>query len=267
MIFKEYTPHSSLKKYVANFWVVIGDGQDSFEQKVVPDGYPELIFHFGDNYEIKLFEKWELQDKWLFSGQISNHFYLRNQGVINMLGIKLQPWTPKLLFGLNMSDFTDRVVPASEVNSIQLNALKDVIQALSTSHFDHKKLEQFFMQLTTNFKEDGLFINSVQKIIDSRGQIKIEELIEQSAMSRRSLERKFIDVIGLPPKYFARIIRFNNIFKLMQEGDSSWCQVAVNSGYYDQAHFIKEFRKFTGEKPSSYGFDDNTLANFFLKRN
>ncbi|MEQ8926344.1 MAG: helix-turn-helix domain-containing protein [Fulvivirga sp.] len=268
MIFKEYKPSIPLKNYIVNYWIVSGEGTTPFEQKVIPDGYPELIFHFGDNYEIRLFDKWELQSKWLFSGQISNHFYLRNTGVIDMLGIKLQPWAPKQLFGLDVGGFTDKVISISNFTSAELDALKSIIANLSNTIVNPEILDQYFQHLIeNNTRKDGHFIAIVSKIIESKGQIKIDELITNAGISRRSFERKFVNIIGLSPKYFSRIIRFNNIFKLIQEGDSSWCQVALHSGYYDQAHFIKEFKKFTGEKPSTYGLDDDSLANFFLKRN
>jgi methylphosphotriester-DNA--protein-cysteine methyltransferase len=74
-------------------------------------------------------------------------------------------------------------------------------------------------------------------------------------------ERKFI---GLPPKFYARLIRFNYIFSLIQDKKLTWSELASQSGYYDLSHFVKNFQSFTGEDPSSYVFEDENLANFFL---
>jgi transcriptional regulator GlxA family with amidase domain len=96
--------------------------------------------------------------------------------------------------------------------------------------------------------------------------LEIEELAKQVHISKRQIQRDFKNYVGLSPKKYARILRFNYIFKLMQEKDMKWVDIAIQSGYFDQAHFIKNFKEFTGEEPSNYGFDDKNMSNFFLNK-
>ena len=63
-----------------------------------------------------------------------------------------------------------------------------------------------------------------------------------------------------------RIIRFNYIFKLIQDNNQSWSGLAYEASYFDQSHFIRNFRDFTGENPSDYDFDEKNMANFFLQK-
>ncbi|MDY8135884.1 helix-turn-helix domain-containing protein [Aquimarina sp. 2201CG5-10] len=84
-------------------------------------------------------------------------------------------------------------------------------------------------------------------------------------MNERNLERFFKTYIGLTPKFYSRVIRFSNIFKLIQQEGFNWASIAYLAGFYDQSHFIKNFKEFTGEEPSKYGFEEENMANFFLK--
>ncbi|MEP5072365.1 MAG: helix-turn-helix domain-containing protein, partial [Crocinitomicaceae bacterium] len=106
----------------------------------------------------------------------------------------------------------------------------------------------------------------VESIFASHGMIDIVQMAEDVQLSTRQLERLFKKVIGLSPKFYCRIIRFNYIFEVMKEQKDSWIRTALQSGFFDQSHFIKNFKEFTGEEPSNYGFDDVNLANFFLKK-
>jgi len=105
---------------------------------------------------------------------------------------------------------------------------------------------------------------AVALIIKSKGAISITEVIEQIGISERSLERYFKKYGGLAPKFYSRVIRFSNIFEFIQRDNFSWADVLYPAGFYDQAHFFKNFKEFTGEEPSKYGFDEVNMANFFF---
>ena len=76
----------------------------------------------------------------------------------------------------------------------------------------------------------------------------------------------FKKIIGITPKFFSRIVRLKYIFESMKAEKTSWVRLALQTGFFDQSHFIKNFKEFTGEEPSGYGFDEKSLANFFLIR-
>ena len=98
------------------------------------------------------------------------------------------------------------------------------------------------------------------------GHVSVTELCDHVATGERNLERIFRTYIGLSPKFFGRIIRFNKIFELVQIEDPSWSDLVFETGYYDQSHFIRNFKAFTGEDPTRYLFSSPSLANFFLAK-
>lgn len=103
-------------------------------------------------------------------------------------------------------------------------------------------------------------------IFESNGMAGIKDLCEAGNKSERQLQRLFKKYIGLSPKYYARIIRFNYIFRLIKEKERSWAEIVFESGYYDQSHFIRNFKAFTGEDTSAYYFEAPNMANFFLNK-
>lgn len=269
MFFTREEPSPELKPFVKEYWIVEDEHTEPVMQKIIPDGFCELIFHYGDPYRINLHDKWETQSRMLFAGQISNHFYLENSGNSGIIGIKLQPTAFYNLFGLNMSGFTNRVVDIKSIMPERfINAVTDL---MNTKHDPKKRIGLAESWLSDIIQQQPLHKSikikqALDIIFKKNGIIDIEEIALQLKQTRRHLEREFKKVVGLTPKFFSRIIRFNYIFQLMKESNSSWISIALDSGHFDQSHFIKNFKEFTGEEPSQYGFDENNLANFFLKK-
>lgn len=269
MFFKRAEPSEKLIPFVKEFWVVEDEDITPVLQKIIPDGFCEIIFHYGDPYRINLHGKWETQSAMLFAGQISNHFYLENTGRSGIVGIKLQPAAFYNLFGIEMSQFTNKVVSLDSVLSAEL--LNDIELLLKKEMNPDERIQIAGKWLLEILERQPLKISfkipqALDMIFEQNGMSDIETIAQKLDYTRRHLEREFKKVVGLTPKFFSRIIRFNYIFQVMKQGDASWISIALDSGHFDQSHFIKNFKEFTGEEPSQYGFDEMNLANFFLKK-
>lgn len=265
MQFTRIDPPDALKNYVECYWIVESADREPHLQKIIPDGFPEIIFHFGDPYRINLSGKWELQHDSLLAGQITKYFYLENTGRSDILGIKMKPAALAHLLGMNMHMLKDKVLTLHECNHAALNMLSESIRTSS----DHRKqinmINEQLMALQHEVQPDPVIELAVDTIFSSRGMNTVSSLCQQCEVSERQLERLFRRYIGLTPKFYARIIRFSYIFQVTEEG-KSWSDVGLESGFYDQPHFIRNFKAFTGEDPSGYFFNNPTLANFFMKK-
>jgi AraC-like DNA-binding protein len=269
MVFKRAEPANQLKSFVKEYWLVENDDTTPSKQKIIPDGFCEIIFHYGEPYRINLHGEWETQSNMLFAGQISNHFYLENTGSSGIIGIKLQPAAFYFLFGLEMPQFTNKVVELGSVLPGNfINAAVGLTDKKITPDQRIQTAESWLLAILQKQSIKNIF--KVQQALDiifeQNGMRDIETIAQKINYTRRHLEREFKKVVGLTPKLFSRIIRFNYIFQILKEGDASWISIALDSGHFDQAHFIKNFKEFTGEEPSQYGFDESNLANFFLKK-
>lgn len=267
MFYDRVSPKKSLSTIIDCYWIVENEDSTVFQQKIIPDGFPEMIFHYGDNYRVNISGSWETQSKSLLAGQIRNHFLLENTGTSGMIGIKFKPASITQLFDINMLDLTDKVV---ELGMELYKQFEPIIKKMDSKALFKKtvrELDSFFEQQTREETENDRIINlAIDLIFQEKGMISVTNLTTKTGVNERKLERLFNKYIGLSPKFYSRIIRFNHIFQLVQEKQVNWSEIAQLSGFYDQSHFISNFQEFTGEDPSKYFFDDPTLANFFLKR-
>lgn len=267
MIFKRITPARGLEKWIECYWIMENDDPQPLRQKILPDGFPEIIFHYGDPFRISLHKTWEQQSRQLLAGQISGHFLLENTGRSGVLGIKARPAALSHLFQLDMQQYTDKVVDLEQAIGNRLQLLYPPL----SGGVDHDQwintCNDTFFQLLKQQAGDGQVVDeAIDLILARNGMVAISDIRERISIGERQLERLFKKHVGLTPKYFARIIRFSTIFRLIEKGDSGWAGLAYESGFYDQSHFIRNFKAFTGEDPSQYGFDDKNMANFFLKK-
>ncbi|MFV1885456.1 MAG: DUF6597 domain-containing transcriptional factor [Balneola sp.] len=267
MLYERIIPPLSLSGLIDCYWVVESNDRTIQRQKIIPDGFPEIIFHYGDPYRINITGEWQLQSRKLLAGQIRNHFSLENTGSAGMIGIKLKPHALTCFFGIDMKPLTDDVLDLDSILQAEFAPVSEML--LSNNPYSKKidSLNHLFGGIKiNNSKNDLLTEKALNLIFDTNGMIPISELTLRLNINERKLERLFSHYIGLSPKFYARIIRFNYIFQLIQKQQLSWSEVAQLSGYYDQSHFISNFQEFTGEDPSSYFFEDKNMANFFLKR-
>ena len=266
MLYEKFDPSDSLKNLVKEYWIFENDNPEIVTQKIIPDGYSEIIIHYGDPYRINLQGKWEVQSSMLFSNQISKYFFLENTGKSGILGIKLHPAAFYELFEKVTSTFTDQVVPLEGLIGSKVLPLKK-IQSKGLAIKDKVSIAESWLATFLNeLKTQSRVRQSLQKIFETHGMTDMDVIANEIQISTRQLERQFKKVIGLTPKFYSRIVRFNYIFEVMKDQNDSWIRTALQSGYFDQSHFIKNFKEFTGEEPSSYGFDEVNLANFFLKK-
>lgn len=264
MVFESFLPSDQLKNLVKEFWIVENEDPAPYRQKIIPDGYSEIIIHYGDPYKINLNGNWESQSNILFSNQISKYFFLENTGTSGMIGIKLHPLAFFELFGQNMDSLTDVIVPLDSLIPEHHKSLMEIAKkGLGMNERVHLA-ESWLISITP--KSESKVRLAIDRILEQKGITDIEALASEIDLSARQLERQFKKMIGLTPKFYSRIIRFSNIFQVMDSEDTSWVKIALQSGYFDQSHFIRNFKEFTGEEPSAYGFNEKNMANFFLKK-
>ncbi len=253
---------------IKSFWSINKQSDVTIQrEKIIPDGYPELIFHLGDVYKTNINGVWQLQGKDLIAGQIKNYFFLENTGESKMFAIKLQPWALTKLFDIEIASLTDKVVEIpSEILKI-IHPIKEVATSFLSFNEKVKQIEDWFLSYISRLQIKPLEGQKiVELIIKNNGKLSLQELQNKIGISERSSERYFKAHIGLSPKFYVRIIRFSYIFRLVQRNDIDWSDIVFQAGFYDQSHFIKNFKEFTGEDPTRYKFFEENMANLFLKK-
>ncbi|MEI9813493.1 MAG: helix-turn-helix domain-containing protein [Acidobacteriota bacterium] len=110
-------------------------------------------------------------------------------------------------------------------------------------------IEGYFEKVCENAARDLLIEKSAAAIVARGGQVELGGFAVTAGISIRQWERRFLDTVGLPPKTFSRIQRFQRVLR-ESAGQAGWADAALRCGYYDQAHLIRDFRDFTGDTPT-----------------
>lgn len=153
--------------------------------------------------------------------------------------------------------------PASEVfnQSVSLEnifdkyAINETEEKLSLAKTDRQRIqivEQFLLSQLRHIQSDKLIIEAVKLIYDSNGTIKISDLNKRLFISPSPLEKRFKKLVGTTPKKFASLVRFNRVLDSIGDHPKSLTDICYENNFFDQAHFIKDFRQYTGDTPDHF---------------
>lgn len=148
------------------------------------------------------------------------------------------------LFNLSIS--LDNIFEASKVNEV-----KEKLAFASTDKQRVKVVEKFLLSQLKDIETDKLIVEAVKLIYQSKGTIRIKELNEKLYISQSPFEKRFRKVVGTTAKKFTSIVRFNSVLDTMTE-TKSLTEICYENNFFDQAHFIKDFKQFTGDTPDNF---------------
>lgn len=254
MHYTEHLPQPALRQHVECIWFVsvAGPLANYAPERVLPDGCLEWIFHLGASFERRLPNGiWEQQPRSFLVGELTRHLLLQPVGRPSVMGVRFRPGGAYRLLPLPLFELTDQTVHTADVWRQEGCALEDAIFNAPGDRQRMLLLEAFLLRRLSLVDQRPRFEAAVARIIQSGGQTRVDRLAESVGFSARQLEREFRASLGLSPKSFARIIRFQNLLRTVGEGMlREWANVALAAGYSDQPHMVREFREFTGHSPT-----------------
>jgi len=154
------------------------------------------------------------------------------------------------LLGFPLSQMIDSNFDAVDVFGKEMTFVNEQLQEAGS--FDEMKMiiEKFLLEKVKGLKSALPFDTAMKELLHADGNVSIEKIAAMSCLSLRQFERTCKTRIGLPPKLFARLARFSKAYRLREKfPDLSWTHIAHESGYFDQAHFIRDFKEFAGVAP------------------
>jgi methylphosphotriester-DNA--protein-cysteine methyltransferase len=134
------------------------------------------------------------------------------------------------------------------------SALNEILQRLAeaaTNRDRMKIMQSFLLKHLTNSKADLLINNALQQIKRQNGIIRIKDLVTSLYISQDAFEKRFRTTVGATPKQYASIVRLRHLIKTFP-AYHSLTDASYEAGYYDQSHFIRDFRLFTGQTPKDF---------------
>jgi AraC-like DNA-binding protein len=256
MRYREIKPAGAVGRFVKCYWTLEHDASVSAPQRVVPDGRCELILNLGQPYQSRTERGWKAQPRCFFMGQITGPLVLRASGAARMFGIRFHSHTAGRFLGVLMPELTDAATSLDDISPRLFRALNgvDEISALD------RILEPRARRVEGN---DGL-LSLALGALESPELRSVRQVAAQTGLSARQFERRFSAAVGIPPKLFARIGRFQRVFPAVESEKSGWADAALQCGYYDQAHLIRDFREFAGKAPTALLASQTDLAWHFV---
>lgn len=251
--YREQRPSSALVEYLECFWFATDSGgvPANGSEKILPDGCVEWVFHLGEPFQRLTREKWETQPRSFVVGELTRFLLVRPTGQSIIMGVRFRPGTAYRFLPLPLDELTDQNIPTGDLWAREGKQLEDAVNEAEDDVERQRLVEEFLLrQLSTTISRPR-FEFAVEEIIRHRGQMRVGEVASRIGLSSRQLEREFRLSAGLAPKAFARIIRFQNLLRLVGEGSlREWASLALEGGYADQPHMVREFRDFAGQSPS-----------------
>lgn len=270
MIFENAPLVSPLDQYIEAIFHFKNFQPDHSIERVVPTGHIYIIFEL-DGYERHTFDNETLQPNAQFtkvwiSGQHRNYISISAHQNSEMFVIQFKPFGAFPFLHFPMQQLTEQVVQSSDIFDNELVELRELLLKPENSSEKFTIAQRWLIQ---RYAEQML---PPEDLIDLLGQLqqapvaKHNELIENYPSTQKHLINQFKKYVGLTPKYYHRILRFNEILgKIRNEERLPWAQIAYDCGYADQSHFIKEFKHFSGFNPKEFIERDlnNDEGNFF----
>jgi AraC-like DNA-binding protein len=267
MNYQVYTPSPELQAFVKCFWTLDDKGTATpTRQRVVPDGCMEMIFHYGDLYR-QYFEdgKSLVQPRSFVFGQISHYIEIEPTGSSGIIAARFLPDGLGPFLAIPVTELENKAVKLSLLFGLKGKELEEKVLSAAGTKERIALIEGFLLSyLAEPATIDLVTKNCVDIILQSQGQLDMAELANNAQVNRRNMERKFVSAIGMSPKQLARVIRLQATIKMLdQKQFTSLTALAYDNGYYDQAHFIKDFKEFAGISPKAFFAENLQFAALF----
>lgn len=257
MNYNEYKPSKVLEPYVKCYYTLAYDEQTVVADYAFATGCMEVMFTLeGNPWQVKVKDSMVTTSPVQLWGQILQPLPFKTSGRNEVFGIRFYPTTPVFWLKENINAFNDGVSNLTDVLGVDVMNLAEQLQE-AKSVITRIDLVEAYLQrhLRTNPKvtdRTALVSQVMREITQPDFFDNIENVAERYGITSRYLQKIFVQHTGLSPKLYAKIHRFQNSLILLGKPDVSLTSIAYTCGYFDQSHFIREFKSFTGLSPSAF---------------
>lgn len=237
----KYHPSPEIAYFVEHYWIVRWDLRDQppFEQGVLAHPSVHLVF--------------ERDNTWIW-GVVKGKFTRKLEDKGQVLGIKFRPGGFYPFLQRPVASFTDDRLPFATVFDEPPAALESRLLGSNENEQIVKQAEQFLSRkLPERDPKVGQVSGIVEQIKKEASILRVDDLVSRTDLSKRSLQRHFRRYVGVSPKWVIQRYRLHEAAEKLAAGETeSWAQLALGLGYYDQAHFIRDFKSIVGQTPTEY---------------
>jgi AraC-like DNA-binding protein len=244
-------PGIALAPYVEMLWYCDGYGATHRQERVLPSGRFQLIIDLAP------------RGPSIIVGMSTRYSILETASVRSAIGVVFRSAGARVFFDPRADEFCNRTVSLDQVWNAASGTLRDHLLEVTTPAARLRVLETELERRLGNVTE---MHNAVRYALGEFGRnpnaTGILEVASDTGLSRRRLTELFREQVGLTPKVYCRLFRFQGVVRRIASGAPiDWAQVSVEGGYYDQAHMAHEFREFSGISPGAWRASERPFLN------
>ncbi|MGA3091037.1 MAG: AraC family transcriptional regulator [Terriglobales bacterium] len=234
-------PAADLTGWIAHYWMIRWDLRGSEPQLAESVPHPNVHVIFEPAASV-------------VAGVQTHKFSRRLEGQSQVFGIKFKPGGFRPFLKFPVSKLADRTIPVERVFGNAVRALEELVLSGAKENEKVEAANQFFRsRLPAPDETVELAGQLVEEILNQRDIKTVDDLVARSGMGKRSLQRMFQEYVGVSPKWVIRRYRLHELIERSHSGErTDWSQLALELGYFDQAHLINDFRSITGFSPTEY---------------
>lgn len=271
MNYQTFEPHKDLDSIVKYYWTLeVPFDPKNQKQKIVPDGCIEMTFNFGDKIKRYTSETdFILHPNAMVMGQRTKSYFILPVGNVDTFAICFYPIGFVNFVTTPLENLVDKETPISELfdEGKARELERRMTQATNTQH-RISIIESFLLEKLNEKNTISTIVKStVDALLNTNGTTPINAILKDDISKRRQLERHFKKQIGISPKQLSKAIRLQTTLNLMLNKKSeTLTDIAYESDYFDQNHFIKDFKELVGVTPKEFlNSEHMALSALFYK--
>jgi AraC-like DNA-binding protein len=251
-MYAQLRPSFPLAPYIEMLWCCNGYKSTHRRERVLPDARFQLIIDLTARSAPPI-----------VVGMRTSHSILETASVQSVMGVLFRPGGGQPFFDPPADEFCDRAVSLDEIWGTASGKLRDRILDAPGSAARLRVLEaELQVRLTLGRGLHSAVRYALGEFSHDSRAVSVLEVAHETGLSRRRLATLFREQVGLSPKLYCRLRRFQQVVRRIASGAPiDWAQVSVDGGYYDQAHMSHEFREFSGVSPGAWRASDRPFLN------
>jgi AraC-like DNA-binding protein len=257
MVCRTHIPRPPLSDFVEVFWQYDGVDPSHARERCLPTGTMEIVVNLRDD-ETRAYDRRSAYRPRKLRGPLvcgahSGFFVIETTGQASTIGVHFKPGGAFPFLGPG-GELRDALVPLESLWGAKAAEFSDSLLDAATAEARFRVLEQTLLARATSLPgRHPAVAFALERFESVPRRLKVSDVARRSGLSQRLFIRAFDEEVGLTPKLFCRIQRFQRVLHLVENGrGAEWADVALGCGYFDQAHLINDFRAFSGVTPTAY---------------
>jgi AraC-like DNA-binding protein len=253
-MYRFFVPHSALQPYIESYWMLRA-AAFTLHEHIFVDARADLIFNYGAAYQRNHLDSLDTRDTLAVSNLDAQRQYplaIAQQGNIHLIAARFRPGGLAAFLSIPLYELSNLAIDIGSAFGKSGIVLES--QLYDAAHDPMRQVEllnDFFLRRLHVHHNYASACYIAQRLEATCGEISVQALSAEVGYSIRTVDRLFARFFGVSPKFYARVVRFQRVMALLSK-ETTFAEIALICGYYDQSHLSKEFNAFTGESAERY---------------